>query len=218
MISPLLDASAYASCRVPLPESVTAHYGQLYQDLFVVCLTNGKRGGTYLEIGAYHSQELSNTLLLEQGFAWTGVSVEIDQDRAAEFAENRTNPIIAGDALTVDYALWATHELDYLQVDCEPAATSLAILKKVLNDGVRPNIITFEHEFYSEGPSVLLESREFLAGLGYELLVDRVALGEGCAFEDWYVRRGVFDEELLSKMRSVVDHDQVAVRYMFPDA
>lgn len=218
MISPLLDESAYASCRVPLPESVTTHYGQLYQDLFVLCLTNGKRGGKYLEIGAYHSQELSNTLLLERDFGWKGVSVEIDKDRAEEFNVNRTNPIIAGDALTVDYSLWAPHELDYLQVDCEPAATSLAILKKVLNDGVRPNIITFEHEFYSEGPSVMMESREFLAGFDYELLVDQVALGEGCAFEDWYVRRGVFDEELLAKMRSVTGHDQVSVRYMFPDA
>lgn len=218
MISPLLDESAYASCRVPLPESVTTHYGQLYQDLFVLCLTNGKRGGKYLEIGAYHSQELSNTLLLERDFGWTGVSVEIDKERAEEFNVNRTNPIIAGDALTVDYAIWAPIDLDYLQVDCEPAATSLAILKKVLGDGVRPNIITFEHELYSEGPSVMMEAREFLAGLDYELLVDQVALGEGCAFEDWYVRRGVFDEELLSKMRSVTGHDQVSVRYMFPDA
>ena len=215
----MLDESAYAACRVPLPD-VTTHYGQLYQDIFVLAMTGGKRGGTFLEIGAYHSQELSNTLLLERDFDWKGISVEIDPARAAEFAEHRCWPIICSDALTIDYSEWNTDEggIDYLQVDCEPAATSLAILKKVLNDGVRPNIITFEHELYSEGPSVMMEAREFLAGFDYELLVDQVALGEGCAFEDWYVRRGVFDEELLSKMRSVTGHDQVSVRYMFPDA
>ena len=172
------------------------------QDIFVLMLTGGKREGTYIEIGAFHSTDLSNTCVLERDYGWKGISVEIDYDRAKEFAENRTNTIIIGDATKQDYPKLLAQtvgmhaEIDYLSVDCEPAATSFEALKKVLDAGIKPKIVTFEHELYHEGSGIRNMAREYMEAMGYELLVEDVGF-EKQAFEDWYVRPECFDRALL---------------------
>ena len=48
----------------------------LRQDLFVLCETGFKHGGTFVEFGATNGKTLSNTWLLEKKFGWTGILAE----------------------------------------------------------------------------------------------------------------------------------------------
>jgi hypothetical protein len=59
--------------------------GQVKQDLFVVCMTQGKKNGRWLEIGAGQPVDGSNTWLLEHYFSWYGDSIELrDPDLSTE--------------------------------------------------------------------------------------------------------------------------------------
>jgi hypothetical protein len=87
---------------------------------------------------------------------------------------------------------------DYLQVDSEPALSSLLALLRVLRAGIRPKLITFEHDVYSgarllglvdQGRFVRFSSRAVLRSLGYRLLAPNILTKSGKPFEDWWVRR-----------------------------
>lgn len=52
--------------------------GQAGQDLFVIAMTQGRRNGTWLELGAWRPLDGSNTYLLETRYQWSGISVDID--------------------------------------------------------------------------------------------------------------------------------------------
>lgn len=49
---------------------------QLFQDLFAVFVTGGKRNGFFVEFGATDGLHLSNTYLLERKLDWTGILAE----------------------------------------------------------------------------------------------------------------------------------------------
>lgn len=51
-------------------------YAQLYQDLFALWALKGKRGGYFVEVGAGDGVNLSNSLLLEDSFEWSGLLCE----------------------------------------------------------------------------------------------------------------------------------------------
>lgn len=51
-------------------------HAQLFQDIFVLHALNDKRDGYFVEFGATNGVSLSNTLLLEQSFGWTGIVAE----------------------------------------------------------------------------------------------------------------------------------------------
>lgn len=163
--------------------------GQLFQDLWVLQMLDGKREGVYVEIGAADPVYMSNTKLLEELFGWRGIGVELDEERCQN-CQVRVNPVIHADATEVDYRKELTDrglplKIDYLSVDCEPASVTFAALKKVLEGGIEPALITFEHEFYAEGEAVRNEAREYLKGKGYHLIAGNVGIG-AMSFEDWY--------------------------------
>jgi FkbM family methyltransferase len=59
---------------------VLEHYAesraQLFQDLFVLFSLSQKRDGFFVEFGATDGVELSNTLLLERSYDWSGILAE----------------------------------------------------------------------------------------------------------------------------------------------
>ena len=67
---------------------------QLFQDLFVLFIHNEKKNGTFLEFGATNGKELSNSLILEEHFGWTGVLAEPSPQWHSELHKNRTNTTI----------------------------------------------------------------------------------------------------------------------------
>lgn len=51
---------------------------QAGQDLFVIAMTQGRRHGTWLEIGCAWPVRSNNTYLLEKKLGWTGVSIDLE--------------------------------------------------------------------------------------------------------------------------------------------
>lgn len=179
--------------KFPGATSMTS-YGQVMQDMFVLTALKGKRNGTYLEIGSADPIMFNNTYVLEKDFGWTGVSFEIKPDEVNKFRLHRKNPCIYGDATLFDYST-LNSEYDYLQVDCEPPNISYQILEKVLK-GKKFNVITFEHDAYKEGGEYRDKSRKLLSK-DYVLTVPNVAFDETGVFEDWWVHKSIFTEDLL---------------------
>jgi len=93
---------------------------QLRQDLWVLAETGRKRGGFFVEIGAFDGIHLSNTYLLEKEFGWTGILVEPNPERHAALRENR-NASISTSAI---YSKKGT--VDFLNVQNDPEMSGIA--------------------------------------------------------------------------------------------
>jgi hypothetical protein len=170
-------------------------YSQVGQDKFVIDMNKGKNNGYYVEIGAYHSTDMSNTYILEKDYGWSGVSFEIIEERVNEFNLNRANKCYMADATSFDYeslfdSLNFPKQIDYLQVDIEPAENSLMALSALPLEKYRFSVITFEHDLYFDAKNMDVKNKqkELLGRLGYELVKENV--GEpyyGLPFEDWWI-------------------------------
>lgn len=198
-----LRYTAGMNLRYPFPgiATVKTNYSQAFQDMFVLSILNGKRNGIYVEIGGNHGIVDNNTYLLETSFDWKGVAFEIVPEQVKAYNEIRKNKCICTDATTADYRqvfsdLKFPAQIDYLQVDIEPATNTLAALKRLPHDIYRFSVITFETEVYSCGTAVQKDSQEFLKSLGYELVIENVKVLTR-PFEDWYVDPKVVSPELI---------------------
>lgn len=184
--------------RLRLPfagsDSLEESYSGLGQDLFVLMLLDGKRSGTFLEIGANDPIKSSNTYLLEKSFGWTGVSVEIGKVYERRFNLFRKSNLVLADARRLDYRGILPSPIDYLSVDIDPPENTFEALEAVVSAGLRFRVATFEHDYYNFGcgPKIRLESREFLEAEGYELLVADVSFN-GLRCEDWWVDTNLVD-------------------------
>lgn len=63
---------------------------QLKQDLFVLCETDFKRNGFFVEFGATNGIDLSNTYLLEKEFGWQGILAEPGRNWHEALFKNRS--------------------------------------------------------------------------------------------------------------------------------
>ena len=171
-------------------ESINKNYAKHLQDMFILSCFNGKRGGTYVEIGAGDPVYTNNTYLLEEQFDWKGISFDNNETFCFAFAEKRKNPVLNRDVLKTDLAaVFHEHSLpemiDYLQVDCDEV--SLEVLKRVPFDYYEFGVIQFEHDAYRLGEEQRTQSRALLRKHGYVLLVENVAFNKTDAYEDWWV-------------------------------
>ena len=170
-----------------------------------------KRNGFYVEIGGYDAKSLSNTYVLENEYSWRGFALEIESKKADKYNLERSNPCITADAITFDYEkafedFDAPKQIDYLQLDIEPAPNTLACLYKVPMD-YRYSVITFEHDLYvnpSEHRVVQQSARDYLFSYGYKLIVSNVCAPKNklSPFEDWFVDPEVVPERLYKKFIS----------------
>lgn len=185
--------------RLRLPfagsDALARNYSGLGQDLFVLMLLDGKRDGSYLEIGSNDPMEASNTYLLERSFDWTGISVEINGHFKNRFERFRKNRLVCADARRLSYKReFPPGPIDYLSVDIDPPERTFEALANIIGEGLSFRVITFEHDYYNFGcgPQVREDSREFLQGEGYELLVGDVSFN-GLRCEDWWVKPELVD-------------------------
>ena len=192
-------------------DRLTTNYGDLWQDMFVLSILDGKENGTYLEIGAAEPYWLSNTVILEKEFGWKGISLELDHGKVDFFNRERTNPCFCGNALIVDYQNMINRSglgsvIDYLSVDIEPPENTFAALKSIPHDKLKFRVITFEHDLYTggEAPRVREESRKFLTDLGYHMVVNDVA-ATNRSVEDWYVMPNLVDMSIVNMFQSNKD-------------
>jgi len=187
-------------------ERIHENYSKHFQDLFVLAVFEGKKNGTYLEIGSGAPFVHNNTALLETEYNWKGISIDNSPALCYNFKENRTNTVICTDATEISYGdLFEKHcvdpVVDYLQIDCDEA--SIEVLKKLPLTTHKFGVITFEHDSYRLGTEIRDEARAILKKHGYVLLVNDVAFTEVCSYEDWYVHPDVV--EINPSMRSKKD-------------
>jgi tetratricopeptide (TPR) repeat protein len=226
----LYDKSKYKSLRHKFKnaESIEKNFSEAYQDMFILSLLDGKKNGTYLEIGAGSAFFGNNTALLEQTFDWKGISLDILDFSLSEFKNGsdfypglkRKNPCLKEDATKVDFdELMQKHSLgtivDYLQLDCDPPATTLEILKRIPFNKYTFRVITFEHDGYRElHPTIKKEAEKHLKENGYVRVVSNIAPDDWRYYEDWWVHPKYVDKNILYKM--IVDDEEVksAENYM----
>ena len=193
--------------RFPGLEDIQVNHSQLHQDMFVLCVLDGLRGGSYLDIGAHEPVFINNTVLLEQQFGWRGLSVELSAPHVQRHHAMRRNPCLQADATTLDYRAALAEAglgpvIDYLSLDTDPPEVTLRALDQLPHGDVRFRVITFEHDLSAGGEAVRRLSRERLHALGYELVVADVAWGHRVV-EDWWVAPELTDPAIVAQMRCV---------------
>jgi hypothetical protein len=168
--------------------SIERNFSQAGQDLFVLSVLDGKRDGVFLDLGCNQPIVINNTFLLESGFGWKGLSIDIDE-RFFELFVFRHTETLAADCTKLDWDLvietLGTTKVDYLSLDLEPPDVTRECLESIPFDRIEFSVITFEHDAYRSGDSVRQPSRELLKRQGYELICADVKL-TGLEFEDWY--------------------------------
>ena len=81
-----------------------AEYSQANQDTLVVLLTEEKKNGWYVEIGANDPIITSNTCLLEDKYQWKGLMVEWDNNFLPAYQSRRPlASYLMGDASKFKY-------------------------------------------------------------------------------------------------------------------
>ena len=194
-------------------ETIEKNFSQTYQDMFVLTMLDGKRNGTYFEIGAADPFHGSNTALLED-FNWTGTSLEILESEVEKFKQHRKNEIILCDATKFDYSILKGH-IDYLQVDCEPPGTTYEILTMLPWEQCTFGVITYEHDYYTDvTKSFRKKSRTFLQEKGYVMVVGNIAPDETSAYEDWWVHPKHINKKIIQLMSNTTEFTKNAEKYM----
>jgi FkbM family methyltransferase len=190
-------------------EKIERSHSQAFQDMFVLTMLDGKREGTFLEIGASTPFERNNTALLETDFNWKGTSIEIDNKFESAYRELRPNVnFICENALKINYddlldKNYQSNIIDYLQLDIEPARNTYECMLKIPFDRYKFAVITYEHDDYIDiTKSCKDKSREFLKSKGYVLVVNDVSVDGISTFEDWWVHPDLVDENMIKIMRS----------------
>ena len=181
------------------------------QDIFVLSMLDGKKNGVYVEIGADKPKVINNTYLLESEFDWSGVSFELDDDKVTNFNEVRKNKCICADATTYDYkSLFEKRnypkQIDYLQLDIDPAEGTLNALKVLPLDDYRFSVITYETDVYSVGADIQDEQIEILESHGYQLVSKNVKC-EGNPYEDWWIDPAIVSEDVWKPYRTRIGLD-----------
>lgn len=204
-------------------EKIQQNYSQVYQDMFVLSMLDGKKEGTYVEIGSAEPFHNNNTALLEKDFEWKGISVDYNMEKVKEFESQRSNPVYYGDATDADYvtlfkqANFPKH-IDYLQLDCEPADITYKALELIPFDQYKFATITYEHDYYADSEKKYRDlSRKFLTEKGYILIADNISPDKNSSFEDWWVHPELVDSSIIEKMTCVDNTVKRADQYMLND-
>jgi hypothetical protein len=213
--------------KFPGSEKIHTNFSQAHQDMFVLTMLDGKRNGTFLEIGAFDAKFISNTFLLEREFGWNGISIDIEESAKQSFILNgRSSEFILHDALKLDYSDILTSRfpekrIDYLMIDIEPTEKSLECLKMMPLEDFRFSVITYETDFYDTNTSAELkeyirrESRKILESHGYLLLAGDICnTSNEFPFEDWYVDGEIANNKIIEKFEINRHYNKTSDQYL----
>jgi hypothetical protein len=177
--------------KIPFNENeiVVENFSQAGQDIFVLTCLNGKKNGTFLDLGCNNPIKINNTYLLEKKFNWSGLSIDIDSNHTMLYEGIRQSSVITEDCTNIDFEkvmkYYKSSHIDYLSLDLEPASITMMCLKNIPFDKVEFSLITFEHDSYRFGNSYRDESRDIFEKNGYKLICADVS-NCNCVYEDWY--------------------------------
>jgi tetratricopeptide (TPR) repeat protein len=202
-------------------EYIERNYSQVYQDMFVLSMLNGKRNGKYLEIGSADAYHCNNTALLEKKFGWTGIGIEYNPSFIPSHVNNRSNKVLCQDALTTNYRKLLKEiagedkVIDFLQLDCEPSKSTFEILLSMPFEEYKFAVITYEHDHYVDMTKTYRSrSRNYLKSQGYVLVANDISPDGMSTFEDWWVHPDLIEPEVMKKMQLVDDNIKHVEHYM----
>ena len=185
-------------------DKIETNYSQSLQDIFVLSVLDGKRNGTYLEIGADDGIGINNTYILETEYDWTGLAFEWLKPGWSRYVSQRKNPCLCEDATKANYSKLLEYykfpnQIDFLQVDIEPAHQTLDALKALPHNKYRFSVICFETAIYlGQDMHVQQEQIDLLTSLGYVMIAKNVSNLGGDPFEDWWVDPTVVDMDRIA--------------------
>lgn len=169
---------------------------QLGQDRFVVEALQGKRNGTYIDIGAGDPIDISNTYVLEREFGWKGLLCEKDPVLRAAIIAKRPKNYVVEDARTSHWpSLFEAYAvngwIDYLSLDLEPPELTLEVLRAIPFDQFRFRIATVEHDLYRQGHQRMVEMASIMYANGYQYVGTAGLKQDGGSvdIEDWWIHQ-----------------------------
>lgn len=181
-------------------ETIEQNYSEAYQDMFVLAMHNGKKNGTYVEIGSGHPKNENNTYLLEKDFGWNGVSIDTNEDFVSAHNAERSHTCLLRNATSINYekflnGLNLPTSIDYLQIDVDSADISYKVLLSIPLETYKFGVITFEHNHYTDSKNdVRIKSRKYLESYGYKLVpLNILTDSNNHCHEDWYVHPDIID-------------------------
>jgi hypothetical protein len=189
-------------------ENIEKNYSRHFQDMFVLSCLDGKKNGTFIELGSGHPELFNNTLLLEKDFGWKGLSVDNSERMCHIFSRSRTSNVILDNAATIDYKqLFKQNcfesKIDFLRINAEHA--SIEALKNIPFDKHEFNVIQFQHNAVWWGPEFREASRKILSKIGYILLVSDVAVDPRSPYEDWWVHPNIVNSKPQMKTNKKIN-------------
>lgn len=206
---PSYHPSLYPFVRHPFPgmDQIDRSYSQALQDIFILTFLDGKRNGTYLEIGCYHPTKINNTKLLTE-FGWSGVSIDWWPDATMLWEDLRPDSsFMLADARKIDYNKLLddhamTDRIDFLQIDID--TKNSVLLSKVLQTGRKFSVIMFEHDLYAGNEDEKIRSTQLLEEQGYKKIIENICCkdfraDQFVAFEDWWIDPTVIDNNIFDK-------------------
>jgi hypothetical protein len=169
-------------------ENVENHFSQAGQDVFVLSCLNGKKNGTFLDLGSNDAEWINNTILLESQFGWRGISIDINPSFASSY-EKRISKFLAQDCTKLNWNEilnnYTSDHIDYLSLDLEPASVTYNCLTSIPLNKIEFSIITYEHDSYRFGQEYVESSRKLIESFGYKRICSDVMNGNN-PYEDWY--------------------------------
>lgn len=186
-------------------DKINNNYSQVMQDMFVLTILNGKTSGSYLELGSADPEFGSNTKLLEGGFGWNGVSIDMNQTFCNQFSLSRKNPVQCANAFDINFydlmtKVYKGNIIDYLSIDIDPAQNSFNILFNIPFDDYQFRCITFEHDCYAGNDWIRDESRKFFLSKGYYPVAKDVCWNTSQSFEDWWIKPELVDNNIANQL------------------
>ena len=97
-------------------------------------------------------------------------------------------------------------QIDYLQLDIDPAEGTLRALKTLPLDDYRFSVITYETDVYSSGADIQDEQIEILESHGYQLVAKNVKC-EGNPYEDWWIDPAIVSENIWKPYKTRIGLD-----------
>lgn len=186
---------------------------QAGQDLFVyktLVQPENLLNGTFLDIGAGHHIELSNSYELEQ-LGWTGYLLEQDAYAAGKLREHRKSVVMEADARSHDWRKFPRKDFDYLSLDID--YISHQVLLEMLIAGLTFRLATIEHNEYNypAGDSPRWAVRALMAAKGYRMVASDVKCA-GAIFEDWFAHPSVPPERYERFISEGIEGTELAKR------
>ena len=193
--------------KFPGAEKIKMNYSQIYQDIFVLTMLDGKKDGYFVEIGSGNPFYGNNTAILETYYGWKGVAIDKDEKLSKKYRDERPKiEQYLEDVLTFDWTILRDKNIkdnviDYLQFDIDPPVNTYQSLLDFPLDEFPARVITYEHDYYAdEHKRYRSASREYLRSKGYFLVAGNMSPDGKCPFEDWWVHPDLVDPLIIEKM------------------